>query len=314
LDATSQVIEIASNDGYLLQYFKQQGIPVLGVEPAANVAAVAERDRGVRTVVDFFGPATAARLAADGHRADVFHAHNVLAHVADLNGFVGGVHTVLKDDGVAVVEAPYVKPFVEHREFDTIYHEHLCYFSLTALDALFRRHRLVIRDAEVVPIHGGSLRIVAGRGDPDEPPAGRAAALLADERAWGLDRYDYYRRFGAAVAHLKDTLTGLLRDLKAAGKRLAAYGASAKGSTLLNYCGIGRDLLDFVADRSTVKQGRLTPGTRLPIVPPGELAARRPDYTLLLTWNFADEILAQQADYRAAGGRFVVPIPDVRVV
>lgn len=310
----SLVVEAASNDGYLLQHYLAVGVPVLGVEPAANVAAVAVEKRGVRTEVAFFGQDTAERLAAAGHRADVFHAHNVLAHVAGLNGFVAGVRTILKDDGVAVIEVPYARPFIDHREFDTIYHEHLCYFSLTALDRLFRRHRLVIREASAVPIHGGSLRIVAGRGDPAEPPAGTAAAMLADEKRIGLDRFDYYARFAADVQRLKSVLVGLLRDLKAAGRSVAAYGASAKGSTLLNSFGIGGDLLDFVADRSTAKQGKLTPGTHLPIVAYEELARRRPDYCLLLTWNFADEILKQQADYREAGGRFVVPIPDVRVV
>jgi SAM-dependent methyltransferase len=314
LGPDSLVAEAASNDGYLLQHYRAAGVPVLGIEPAANVAREAVEKRGVRTVVEFFGPEVAARMAAEGLRADVFHAHNVLAHVADLNGFVRGIHTILKDEGVAVVEAPYVRPFVEHREFDTVYHEHLCYFSLTALDRLFRRHGLIIRAVEDVPIHGGTLRITAGRGDPAEPPPDSAAARLAQEREWGLDRHAYYRQFGAEVARLKETLVGLLRDLRAAGRRLAAYGASAKGSTLLNYFGIGRELLDFVADRSTVKQGRFTPGTRLPIVPPAELSARRPDYCLLLTWNFAEEILAQQADYRARGGRFVLPIPDVRLV
>jgi hypothetical protein len=308
------VVEAASNDGYLLQHYMAAGVPVLGVEPAANVAKEAVEKRGVPTRVEFFGDELAGRFAAEGKRADVFHAHNVLAHVADLNGFVRGIYTLLTEDGVAVIEAPYAKPLVDNREFDTIYHEHLCYFSLTALDRLFRRHRLVIRHAQVVPIHGGSLRVVAGRGDPAEPSAGTAAELLAREQECGLDRHDYYRRFGFQVTRLKETLVGLLQDLKAAGRRVAAYGASAKGSTLLNYFGIGREVLDFVADRSTVKQGRYTPGTRLPIVTPEELARRRPDYCLLLTWNFADEILAQQADYRTAGGRFVIPIPDVRVV
>ena len=310
----SLVVEAASNDGYLLQHYLRAGVPVLGIEPAANVAREAVEKRGVRTEVAFFGQDTAARLAARGDRADVFHAHNVLAHVADLNGFVAGVHALLTDDGVAVIEVPYARPFVDHREFDTIYHEHLCYFSLTALDRLFRRHRLVIRQASVVPIHGGSLRIVAGRGDLAEPASGSAAALLAEEQAVGLDRGDYYTRFAADVERLKGVLVGLLADLKAAGRTVAAYGASAKGSTLLNYFGIGRGVLDFVADRSTVKQGKLCPGTRLPIVGPDELVRRRPDYCLLLTWNFADEILRQQAAYRAAGGRFVVPVPDVRVV
>ena len=314
LGSNSLVVEAASNDGYLLQHYLAAGVPVLGIEPAENVAQEAISKRGVRTEVAFFGSQTADKLVADGHRADVFHAHNVLAHVADLNGFVAGIRTLLMDDGVAVIEAPYVRPFIDHREFDTIYHEHLCYFSLTALDKLFRRHRLVIREATVVPIHGGSLRIIAGRGDADEPPQGTAAAMLAEEQRIGLDRFDYYARFAADIERLKQILPKLLSDLKTAGRTLAAYGASAKGSTLLNTFGIGSDLLDFVADRSTAKQRKLTPGTRLPIVAAEELAQRRPDYCLLLTWNFAEEILAQQSAYRDAGGLFIVPIPDVRVI
>jgi SAM-dependent methyltransferase len=314
LGPRSLVIEAASNDGYLLQNYLAAGVPVLGVEPAANVAKVAVEKRGVRTEVAFFGRETAERLAANGLRADVFHAHNVLAHVADLNGFVAGIHTVLKDDGVAVIEAPYARPFVDHREFDTIYHEHLCYFSLTALDILFRRHGLVIREATQVPIHGGSVRIIASRGHLSEPATGTAAAMLAEEQRIGLNRLDYYSRFAADVERLKTVLVGLLHDLKKSGRSLAAYGASAKGSTLLNFFGIGREVLDFVADRSTVKQGRYTPGTRLPIVAPDELTNRQPEYCLLLTWNFAEEIVRQQDAYREAGGKFIVPIPDVRVI
>ncbi len=314
LGPNSLVVEAASNDGYLLQHYLAAGVKVLGVEPAANIAKEAMEKRGVRTEVAFFGRETAERLVRAGYRADVFHAHNVLAHVADLNGFVAGIQILLKDDGVAVIEAPYARAFVDHREFDTIYHEHLCYFSLTALDKLFRRHHLIIREASVVPIHGGSLRIVAGRGDPNESASGTAAAMLADEKAIGLDQFEYYSRFAADVARLKVVLVGLLRDLKVAGRSIAAYGASAKGSTLLNYFGIGHDILDFVADRSTAKQGKLTPGTHLPITPPDEIARRQPDYCLLLTWNFADEILRQQSAYRDAGGRFIVPIPDVQVI
>lgn len=311
LGPSHQVIEAASNDGYLLQHYRSLGVSVLGIEPAANVAKTAIEQRSIPTVVAFFGEATARRLVAEGYRADVFHAHNVLAHVADLNDFVRGIHTILSEVGVAVLEVPYARSFIDHCEFDTVYHEHLCYFSLTALDTLFRRHGLLIRRAEEVPIHGGSLRILASRGSSSEDGVSK---LLASERAAGLDRYDYYERFGSRVERLKGTLVDLLAALKAAGKTLAAYGASAKGSTLLNYFRIGPELLDFVVDRSTCKQGLHTPGTRLRIEPPENLAARRPDYTLLLTWNFADEILIQQAAYRAAGGRFIVPIPQVKVL
>ncbi len=316
LNADNLVVEVASNDGYLLQYYQQAGVPVLGIEPATNIARVAEEERGIPTVCDFFGAELARKLRAEGVRADVIHANNVLAHVADLNGVVEGFALLLKDDGVAVVEAPYVKEMIDHCEFDTIYHEHLCYFSLTALERLFRRHRLVITEVERLPIHGGTLRIYAQRDDEDRRHmAGESVRQLLDEEAaWGVDGAEFYLGFGARVAKLRGELLELLAALKRDGKRIAVYGASAKGSTLLNYFGIGRETLDFVADRSTVKQGHFTPGTRLPIRAPEELLAALPDYVLLLTWNFADEILTQQAEYRARGGRFIIPIPEVRVV
>lgn len=315
LGAQSLVMEVASNDGYLLQYYKGAGVPVLGVEPATNIARIAEEERGVPTLCEFFGEDLARRLAAEGTRADVIHANNVLAHVADLNGFVRGLQMLLKDDGVAVIEAPYVREMIDGNEFDTIYHEHLCYFSLTALDTLFRRHRLVIRDVERMPIHGGSLRVFASKDDGRALDADSSAArMLEEEKAWGVGREEFYRGFGAKVEALREELRALLGGLKAEGKRVAVYGASAKGSTLLNYFGIGRETIEFVADRSTVKQGHYTPGTRLAISPPERLVAEMPDYVLLLTWNFAEEILAQQAEYRRRGGRFIIPIPEVRVV
>lgn len=313
LDETSLVVELASNDGYLLQFYQRLDVPVLGIEPAENVAKVAREKRNIRTISEFFGRNLAQELAAKEERADVIHANNVLAHVADLNGFVAGIEILLKDSGVAVIEAPYAKDFIDHTEFDTIYHEHLCYFSLTALDRLMTRHGLVIRDVERLPIHGGSLRIFAGKAKSNVRGE-RVRALLAEEAAWGVERIHFYRGFARRVEGLKESLRGELQKLKKQGKRIAAYGAAAKGSTLLNYFGIGRELIDFVADRSTYKQGRYMPGVHLPIVAPEELRRAMPDYCVLLTWNFAEEIFEQQREYRSRGGRFIVPIPEVRIV
>jgi len=311
LDEGSLAIEIASNDGYLLQYYRQAGVPVLGIEPAANTARVAE-ERGVRTLVTFFGDAVAAHLCADGVHADVVHAHNVLGHVPDLPGVARGIRAILKPDGRAIVEVPYVRELIDKREFDTIYHEHLSYFSLTALVRLFARHGLAVVDVETLRIHGGSLRVTLAH--DGAPAAASVARLLEEEERDGLTGIAYYQRFAQAVQELSGSLTRLLSDLRGQQRRLAAYGAAAKGTTLLNYCGIGRDLLDFVVDRSPHKQGRFMPGVRLPIVAPSRLLDERPDYVLLLTWNFADEILAQQAEFRRGGGRFIVPVPDVSVV
>jgi len=310
LGGDSLAMEIASNDGYLLQFYHQHGIPVLGIEPATNIARVAQ-DRGIRSLCEFFGEALAGQLRERGERADVLHANNVLAHVADLNGVVAGIDLVLKDGGVAVIEAPYVKDLIDHVEFDTIYHEHLCYFSLTALDALFRRHQLLITDVERIPIHGGSLRVFVAKGGEQSP---QVARLLREEAEWGVGQSVFYQNFGAHVERLRADLLALLNRLKAQGRRIAVYGASAKGSTLLNYFGIGQELLDYVVDRSTVKQGLYTPGTHLPIYAPERLLEDMPDYVLLLSWNFADEILDQQAEYMRRGGHFIIPIPELRVV
>lgn len=304
--------EIASNDGYLLQYYRQHGIPVLGIEPAINIARAAE-DRGIRTLAEFFSKDLACQLREQGECADVLHANNVVAHVADLNGVVAGIQILLKDEGLAVIEVPYVRDLIDHAEFDTIYHEHLCYFSLTALDRLFRHHGLLITDVEQIPIHGGSLRTFVQKATEDGQSL-NVRKLLEEETTRGMDRAAYYQDFGARVEQLRRNLLALLADLKAQCRQIAAYGASAKGSTLLNYFGIGRETLNFVVDRSTVKQGRYTPGMHLQIHAPEKLLETQPDYVLLLTWNFADEILAQQAEYRNRGGRFIIPIPNVRVV
>jgi SAM-dependent methyltransferase len=314
LGAHSLAAEVASNDGYLLQYYVAAGVPVLGIEPAANIASVAN-EKGIRTVAKFFGSAVAQELVADGYTADVIHGNNVLAHVADLNGFVAGLGILVKPQGVVIIEAPYVRDLIDKREFDTIYHEHLCYFSLTALNNLFQRHHMAIVDVEHIPIHGGSLRIVAQRQDGLlDMQTERPAQMLADEAQWGANDYNFYRNFGDRITKLKAELVALLTKLKQQGKRIAVYGASAKGSTLLNYFNIGSDMLDYVVDRSTVKQGHYTPGTHLYINPPSKLLEDQPDYVLLLSWNFANEILQQQSAYRDAGGQFIIPIPEVKIV
>lgn len=312
LTAKSLVVEIASNDGYLLQHYVASNIPVLGIEPAQNVAAVA-RGKGIRTRADFFSKELAHDLKAEGSRADVVHANNVLAHVADLNGFVSGIAAILKESGVAVVEMPYVLDMVDRCEFDTIYHEHLCYFSLKALTGLFERHGLTIQRVERLPVHGGSLRLFVGHAAtvlPDDS----VERLRGEESKRGADHFPFYAAFGDRVARLKTELVALLRGLRRDGKSIAAYGAAAKGTVLLNYFGIGTDLVSFVVDRNPHKQGRMVPGVRIPIRSAEALLASQPDYVLLLVWNLAEEILAQQAEYRSRGGQFIVPIPNIRVV
>ena len=311
LTSDSLAVEVASNDGYLLQWYQKAGIPVLGIEPAQNIAHVAESERGVRTISEFFGEDIARQLAESGQQADVIHANNVLAHVADLNRVVSGFSILLKPKGILVIEVPYLKDLLDLIEFDTIYHEHLCYFSLTALVRLFEQHGLTIFDVERLKIHGGSLRIFAAHAG-SEPVQTSVNQLLNKEKEWVRDTGSY-DTFGERVESLRRDLIQLLKSIKSEGKRIAVYGASAKGSTLLNFFGIGSETLDYVVDRSTAKQGYYTPGTRLKICPPSRLVEDQPEYCLLLTWNFAEEVLRQQSEYRERGGKFIIPIPNVRV-
>jgi SAM-dependent methyltransferase len=313
LDVRKLVIEIASNDGYLLQYYKAAGIPVLGVEPAANIAKVASAERGIPTLVAFFDEALGRKLAGEGRRAAIVHANNVFAHVPDPVGFLKGIAALLEPGGIASIEAPYVKDMIDKVEFDTIYHEHLFYFSLTAVSRLAALAGLAVVDVERLPIHGGSLRYVLSR-PGENPQAERVDALLAEERGWNVESPSAYRTFASKVEALRAELLEYLGGAKREGRRIAAYGASAKGTTLLNYCGVGGEFLDFVVDRSPYKQGLFTPGTHLPILDPTALIERQPDAVLLLAWNFADEILAAQAEYRRRGGKFIIPVPKLRIV
>jgi SAM-dependent methyltransferase len=309
----SRVVEIASNDGYLLQYFKARGIPALGIEPAENVARAAREERGVETLCAFFGRGLAKDLVAQGWRADVVVANNVLAHVADLTGFVAGMAELLAPDGLAWIETPYLGCMVDGGQFDTIYHEHLCYYSVTALVRLFRPHHLVIENVDFSPFHGGSLclqvRPAAGR---TEGPAVRE--LLEREAAWGVAKPESYAPFRAGVKRLRREAIALVEEEAAGGRTVAAYGAAAKGTILLNVFGLNDERVPFVVDRNPHKQGRFVPGTAQPILPVEALAERRPDDLLILAWNFADEIMSQQRAFADQGGRFVIPIPRFRTV
>jgi hypothetical protein len=313
LGPDSLAVELASNDGYLLQFFVRSGIPCLGIEPAANVAKAAE-EKGVPTLVKFFGEGTARELVAEGRRADLIIGNNVLAQVPDLNSFVAGLPILLKPTGTVTMEFPHLVRLIEGNQFDTIYHEHFSYFSLLAVERIFARHGLTVFDVEELWTHGGSLRIWARpSGDASRPAGERVLALRRQEDAAGLGRVETYATFEQRVRETKRRLLELLIDAKRRGKRIAGYGAPGKGNTLLNYCGIRTDFLDYTVDRNPYKHGRFLPGTHIPIFPPERIDETRPDYVFILPWNLKAEIMKQLAPIREWGGRFIVPIPEAVV-
>ncbi len=313
LGAKSHVVEVASNDGYLLQYFVKSGVPVLGIEPAVNVAKVAV-EKGVPTLVKFFGRETARELVKEGKGADLLLGNNVLAQVPDLNDFVGGLKILLNATGVITFEFPHLMRLVAENQFDTIYHEHYSYFSWLTAEAIFAAHGLTLFDVEELPTHGGSLRIYARHNeDTSKPVTDRARELRDREVAAGVWTPEYYRSFDEQVKETKRKILSFLVEAKRAGKTVVGYGAPGKGNTLLNYCAIRTDFIDFTVDRNPYKHGRFLPGTHIPILPPDALREARPDYVFILPWNLKDEIMKQLSFIREWGGKFVVPIPETRV-
>jgi SAM-dependent methyltransferase len=314
LSPHSLVMEIASNDGYLLQHFVAAGVPVLGIEPAANVAKAAQ-ERGVRSEVCFHGTSSADKIVAKYGQADVVLGNNVLAHVPDLNDFVAGMRRLLKPSGVITMEFPHLLRLMDQNQFDTIYHEHFSYFSFFTVEQVFAAHQLTLFDVEEVPTHGGSIRIYARHtGDTTKPVGDRVRELRQRELGLGFDRLETYRSFGEQVKATKRELLAFLIALKGKGKSIAGYGAPGKGNTLLNYCGIGPDFLDYTVDRSPYKQGKYTPGMHIPILPPEQIRTTRPDYVLILPWNLKDEITAQMSFIHEWGGQFIIPIPKPSIV
>ncbi|MEW6188194.1 MAG: class I SAM-dependent methyltransferase [Thermodesulfobacteriota bacterium] len=310
----SQVIEIASNDGYLLQYFQEKYVPVLGIEPAMNVAKAAN-EKGIPTLVKFFGTQTALGLSEEGKRADLIVGNNVLAHVPDLNDFCQGMKIILKENGIITMEFPHLMRLMEENQFDTIYHEHFSYFSFTTVEKVFAKHELILFDVEELATHGGSLRIYARHSEDHSKPIGvRVGELKERERRAGFDRIDMYSSFGERVKKTKRAILTFLIKAKEEGKTLVGYGAPAKGNTLLNYCGIRTDFIDYTVDRSPHKQGQYLPGTHIPIYPPEKIKETKPDYVVILPWNLKEEIMEQMAHIREWGGRFVVLIPEVEVL
>src|SRR2546421_4540284 len=313
INGQSFVVELASNDGYLLQYFVERQIPVLGIEPAANVAEVATK-KGVPTLVKFFGRDTARELAACGKQADLLLGNNVLAQVPDLNDFVGGMKILLKPGGVITMEFPHLQRLMEQNQFDTIYHEHFSYFSLVTTERIFAAHGLKLFDVEELPTHGGSLRIHACHADDSSKAVSDAIdSLRVREQKYGLDCLERYLAFGENVKETKRKLLDFLIRARREGKKIVGYGAPGKGNTLLNYCGIRTDFLEFTVDRNPYKHGKFLPGTHIPIFPTEELRAARPDYVFILPWNLKDEIIGQLSFARDWGGKFIVPIPEVKV-
>jgi SAM-dependent methyltransferase len=313
LKPSSLVIEVASNDGYLLKFFREAGIPVLGIEPARNVAAAAEQN-GVPTLREFFGSALATRLAEERRCADLLIVNNVMAHVPDVNDFAAGLSRVLKPSGVLTIEAPHLLRLIEECQFDTIYHEHFSYFSFATAQRILARHGMLVHDVQELPTHGGSLRIHASPVRAQRVVNPRVPALIERERSAGLDRPETYVAFAGRAAEAKRRLLRFMIDAREAGKVIAGYGAPAKGNTLLNYCGIRTDLLDYTVDRSPHKQGLLLPGTRIPVYAPERIRETKPDYVLVLPWNLKDEICAQLSYIGEWGGKFVLPIPEVEIL